>query len=1067
MDLQKITDKLAFTYHDIYERFGEEQTKDNFHCFDPSRHEGGVDNHPSMSVSNETGQYFCHGCGLKGNLITYYQQLVKGTTKDEWGGKVLKFLSDLSGIALEDENDTLFVRNYARALNDLEKSKKYFNAEAIDIDRYVDALLENTSWKKFLYDNRRITESIIKQYRVGLKDNKILFPSIDKNGKVVNAKLYSPGAKVQKEKWSYLIKGVGIRPGPIDNMLQNKFYIMEGEPDAYCAIAMGLSAITFGAASNINISDALGGEKEVEYFFKNKEVVFALDSDKAGTTNVVKVADKILKYVKQVKILNLDATELFPDGLDPELRKTNGKRIETDFTDLMVKHDFNIDVFKRLEELTPVYTKKQKRTDKSIKVSLTESTKDVYYDIDSKTSLETIAFMDDINESIFKMPVRVRVTCRHIQLCNNDAKGPCRTCIVYEHENYTKDGEDFVTYNMIPFHSDHRDKKDDIRVSEYDLLRLINVNESDRKKVKKEIVGIPARCPGCKIDEVLLRDVHEVNLREVGEVDTSSLVQAYIVGSKDKFEHNKTYTIKAIQTKWHANQSSVLYVYETEAMDSEYENFEMTPETRETLNIFTPKVDETISDALKRRYDIFSAREGLVGRNDLFFLADLAFFSPIELNHDLIKSVTRGWIEVMIVGTSRCGKTIAVKAAYKRYGAGEMILSSEGLSRSGLLAGMNNTRVRGGAAPRNDGGMLIIDEMSDIDPKIIKEMKSVRDNGIVELRNAFTYARMNAKNRKIFCSNWRESQGVSDVDNGDIIKNLVDLCTSDSSLTRFDIVAVVRASDVESIDTIYSDSPDFTDYQCRELIKYTWSRKWDDYKFEEGFNEAIEDAKSRLKAIFEPETFLVNKEMSAKLIKLSIALASMLFSTNGDKVFIKVEHAEYMEEFLTRLYCGKNMKLDEFSEKIRAEKKLKDTVFIDALLQEVDVETLMRKLPGGISTYDLQDLFADYIIDVSRGIKTIARAMIKNGREILSTGHNTMQGMNKLRGILVARNCIKTRKGQNLVSTEGFNAYMKEWLENENSGKRPHNDLLESSGDGYLSHDALFKKNVGKSPRKK
>ena len=1077
---QQINDALEFRYHDIYMEFGEIQKNGMFHCFNAVNHEGGVDKNPSMGVDNETGVYHCFSCSVKGNLTTYYKEFVKSTGQDSWSGNTMKFMSDMAGIPFVDNkklDEEEHLRKYTRALEGLrrkkEATKKYFDVEALSSDdyvRYTSALLDNNAWKKYLYDNRRITEDVIKEHRLGLKNGKIVFPCIDRHGKIVNAKMYDPNTKDPRYKWSYAAKGVGVRPGPISCMDQTKFYIMEGEPDTYCGISMGLNCVTFGGASNTDLAKIFGGENEVEYFFKEKEVTIVLDADDAGKSNVDKLAENILKYAKQVKILDLDASDIFPEGLNSNLKKVNGKRAETDFTDLMKKHKFDIGVFKKLEGVTDVYSSPQKKSGKSLNVTLAESTKDVYYDADSKIHLNTIALIDDVNDKLYKIPLELRVSCQNLVNCNSDAKGACLGCPLYTHDDYLTPDIDHINYKLSPYHLNAKDKDTDINVSEYDLLRLVNVNESDRKKVKKEIIGIPQRCMhGVKLDETKLADVRHVGLKEVVSIakttermDTALTIEAYIVGNSDKFEPNRQYKIEAIQTKWHFNQSSVLYVYNAESLENEYDNYELTTENRKMLSVFKPREGEDIRAALKRRYSIFSAREGLIGRNELFFMSDLAYFSPIELNSPSIPSVSRGWVEILIVGASRCGKSIAVKSAHRRYNIGEMILSSEGLSKAGLLMGMNDNRVRGGAAPRNDRGILMIDEMSDISREVINQMKAMRDNGIAQVKFAGIDVTKSARCRKIFCSNWREDSGVLSTDNGGHIDNLVDLCTTTSSLTRFDLVTILRADDVDLSDYVLPTSipNDFTDYQCRSLLKYVWSRKSEDYVFEDGTHEMIEACKLELTTMFHGDTHMVNAELTAKLLRMAMSLAGIIFSTCDDdsKIFVTCEHIAYIKDFMIELYCGPNMKFDEFSNKLYSEEKLGNTVFLDALLQEVDVDYLMHRLNAGVSNQELKAIFADYLAEVNKGRKGITKAkMSKGGKDSIDTGHSENSAGTKLVSILQTRHYIKKKGRSNiLISTTGMNSFMKKWIIDDENNTRTHSDILELNGNGVTALDQIL-----------
>ena len=58
---------------EIYLQLGLKKGRNSkfFHCPFAKKHSGGVDNNPSLSINNETGQYLCFTCKERGNLQTY------------------------------------------------------------------------------------------------------------------------------------------------------------------------------------------------------------------------------------------------------------------------------------------------------------------------------------------------------------------------------------------------------------------------------------------------------------------------------------------------------------------------------------------------------------------------------------------------------------------------------------------------------------------------------------------------------------------------------------------------------------------------------------------------------------------------------------------------------------------------------------------------------------------------------------------------------------------------------------------------------------------------------------
>jgi len=60
------------------------------------------DKEPSFNFSNQTGQYFCHGCGKKGDAIHFYAKINDLKTKQDFG-KILKGIANDFGIPYEEQ----------------------------------------------------------------------------------------------------------------------------------------------------------------------------------------------------------------------------------------------------------------------------------------------------------------------------------------------------------------------------------------------------------------------------------------------------------------------------------------------------------------------------------------------------------------------------------------------------------------------------------------------------------------------------------------------------------------------------------------------------------------------------------------------------------------------------------------------------------------------------------------------------------------------------------------------------------------------------------------------------
>lgn len=1093
-----INDAAYLRYHELYQMLGERKgdKNQNFHCWNGQGHSDGEDSNASLSISNETGQYLCHGCGIKGNFTTYYKTFIAGGPHDKWDGHFTKFAVDILNLKhhipddkVDDEEYLAQAIEISRHIDEIVKPQRYqvpereqpkkkqFKPIPTEVnDEFVNTLLKKDDIRKYLGETRFITDAIITKYRIGYdsKNNCITFPMIDARGTITNIKMYRPWKP--DFKWQIFVAGNPIIPSPIVHLTHTKIYIFEGEPDTYCAAAHGFYGITSGSASNTNLHKIYGDQ--FDNIFRNKEIVIVMDADDKGVLAAEKLAKDLYGVVKQIKILDLNKSENNPFGLDPKLTKKVGekdKRTEKDFTDFMKKNGFGekaITIFKRLEETTGVYTQNVSRTSReNFKVTLTESVNSKYYDPESRKHLELIATVQDLYPAVYKYPTKVCTICKPIADINYKT-GFCKKCRLSATPGFGDGSATSLIFDFKRFSSiDDKSKltKNDIPVSEYDLIAMIQTTDEKRIKMKKRILDIPEGCKDVKIDELELQSIQHVNLAKDPDdlIDDEAkstkgngdkTVEAYFMGEKiasqGLIDMNKSYRLKAIQTRSPSKQTTVLFAYDVMPQENSFDQFVMNRDIFEMLQVFRPI--ESLEQHLKDRYKIFGNAAGINGREDLFFLCDLAYFSAVELRNDqVLPSINRGWVEILISGDPRCGKSIVGEFLFDHYRVGEFIGSSKTVALTGLIGGISTTfgqtKINWGKFPQNDRGIVTIDELSHIAPEDLHAMNYLRSSGMAEIEKIIrgkTFARC----RKIFFSNWRGKR-EEDINTSLLgIELIRELCMHDADLARFDVATIVKSGDVKSFDCQYEKiTSKFTSFQCRNLIFWAYSRRPDQIKFEDGFSDALNEGQIKLLEKFHSSTQLVNQEMRAKLCRCAISLATMTFSTDKDDwniIYVTKDHVRYMVDFLMKLYSHKNMGMIEFTESKRRQEDLGDMKFMMNILEYVDIDSVLDFKEG--MERDICCIFSDYLLQVTRGEMFIVDG--KSDRR--TTGWRAHEANDKFIGLLRARNCITRSFRNRYKKTEVFT----EWLQKRKAAGReaPRSNILDNRSPEPLSADALM-----------
>ncbi|MBF0432570.1 MAG: hypothetical protein HQK83_14895, partial [Fibrobacteria bacterium] len=350
----------------------------NFHCWNEKAHSNSKDANPSLSISPETGQYLCHGCGIKGNPVVYYKENIAGASKDMGRNSYLRHMDRYYNLGLYAKNISCKALNVA-GKHCLSHKTKELQVDASRIiqpsilvhyddtikaevqDKYIADLLADKKRLASMCKSRGWTPKAIETCGVGfdLQKECFTFPLCNWDGEIVNLQEYRPWKKSGTTgKWYYRLEGRKNPPFNLKACNENKIFITEGQPDCVTLVSHGYNAMTFGAArKTINLFKVFGDLGR--QIFEGKEVFLCLDSDEAGQAAVKSLTPQLLAYGCKLKVLNIEKRDEFLEGLDPVLLNEVGKRLEKDVTDLFKKYGFGENsksVFDKLISITPYET---------------------------------------------------------------------------------------------------------------------------------------------------------------------------------------------------------------------------------------------------------------------------------------------------------------------------------------------------------------------------------------------------------------------------------------------------------------------------------------------------------------------------------------------------------------------------------------------------------------------------------------------------------------------------------------------------------------------------------------
>ena len=233
----------------------------------------------------------------------------------------------------------------------------------------------------------------------------------------------------------------------------------------------------------------------------------------------------------------------------------------------------------------------------------------------------------------------------------------------------------------------------EIEFGPYDpeLLQIAGQSHQTARGIFRLIADIPKICTTWTADVLESQNMEDLllipELSHDSEIDRPYVRRnAYIISGE--VTANRSYQF----TGWTAPDPcthQVVHVFEkAEPTISSLENFELSDELKEKMKVFQAKSTHEIEKKINEIHTDFEDHVTHIwGRRDLLWALELAYHSVLRFNFEN-KSLRRGWVEALILGDTRVGKSESVMALINHFKAGE-IVSGENLSFAGLVGGVN------------------------------------------------------------------------------------------------------------------------------------------------------------------------------------------------------------------------------------------------------------------------------------------------------------------------------------------------------------------------------------------
>ncbi len=460
----------------------------------------------------------------------------------------------------------------------------------------------------------------------------------------------------------------------------------------------------------------------------------------------------------------------------------------------------------------------------------------------------------------------------------------------------------------------NRNKTMEILPTNENILQFIDIPTNQVVKIIQDIFGIPCWF-SYEIEEMQnierLFIIPQTNNKLRSKLNIAPV--SYYAGIG--IDVNTSYLMEGYTTLYPKDQTTVHVFTKATKVKSDAESFNLTKEKHNELMRFNKSnlAVEDIYDYLDKLYYSYAHNvTKIYDRFDLHLAVDLAFRSVLSFKFDN-EIVHKGWMDIIIVGDTRCGKGYVAEKLAKYFNLGEVI-SGDNISFAGLVGGLQQYNkqwvITWGKIPINDCGLVIIDEASEIKPEDWTRLSRIRSEGVAEITKIHSQS-THARTRIIFIAN-PILKTIANYSYG--IQSLVDIVKAPEDIARFDYALVVAHNEVDikdinkrrdTVEKIYTKNLE------QELIMWTWSKTQDEIIFSSDAMQLIYDLSIKLSKIYTFSVPLIQGEnIRIKLAKIAIAFAARLYSNkqNGKYLFVDKIHVECAYHFLNMIYkktsCG-------------------------------------------------------------------------------------------------------------------------------------------------------------------
>lgn len=709
-------------------------------------------------------------------------------------------------------------------------------------------------------------DSVADKLRLGWKGDRITFPILY-FGSCVDRRDYDPNPSEGQPKMLGQ-KGTGNFLFPYDLWMKTEgdTLLCAGEKDTAIAIARGFNAVTFthGEGSYNKLFNAS---------FKGKHVYICYDNDEAGRQGAKTVAVHLKEAGAFPHIVNI-----WESGVCQNPKE--------DLWDFFMKYNMSADDLRSLMKNTPIV-----------------ADEDV---IETKQKLYPLI---TLTEAVAGQYSQKLVSSR---------------VVVMEEFGHAYRTPEVVTIKVYPKNEQEppREVEWTVKDKPVDLLKVIETDDERQKGFFKKIAKADKNTNIHPIVQSL-KAVFKYTIIDDGEVervDESTLMTELTFYSFERLESGNRYIIYYYPVTNPKDQSVVGIIERVEQSDISVNSFKVTDEVKQRLKVFqgSPAI------RLPQLWESAKHFTGVATPEDIFYASEMFYHCPLKFK--LYGKTERAYLDILIMGDSRTGKSSTAIGMQQKYGLGTLI-SGKNATDKGLTGGSHgmgkDMKIRPGILPRNNKGAVILEEFSGMGAEFLSHLTEVRSSQKVRITRVSGHLQTDCWVRLLFISNQKTNRSGNTTPLAQYPNGIVpckELLGADEDIARFDFIKLVAKQKVLISKNTSINAPEIDEQSYRDRIRWVWSRKEDQIVFEEQALEALEAWSQELFKQYDSQIQLFGVEVALKLARIAIACAGMLVSTDDEffNIIVKPEHIAWARQWLVSCYDND---LFRFSQYVENEKK--------------------------------------------------------------------------------------------------------------------------------------------------